>query len=273
MTPTDKTLLFVYGTLRPPQADTPTADVQFHAQIANLLIAHQPAKLPNAALYNIGTYPAILPGNATVTGDLLEVDADAIALTDQIEGHPDLFTRKQCEVQTTTGSVEAWVYWGSDSLATGKPLIQSGDWFRRTVTIDPVLAKHVQRFAESACSWFATARPDGRAHCAPMWHAWYRGRVYLVAQPTSIKVANIATNPSVTITHPDPSNVLIIEGEAVIAPQMASAIRPIMQAKYDWDITTDSDYRTVIEITPTKLMTWNNSPTQRWTTDEILQIW
>lgn len=139
--------------------------------------------------------------------------------------------------------------------------------------IDPILAKHVKRFAESKCSWLSTVRPDGRAHCAPMWHIWHQGRIYLVAQPTSVKIKNIAQNPSVTITHPDPSDVIIIDGLAAEAPEMMTAIQPLIKAKYEWDISSDQEYKVIIEITPLKLVTWNNSPTQRWQSDEILKIW
>lgn len=272
---TDTVNLFVYGTLRPSNKKPSSTDgaLDFSTAIADQIVRTESATLPQAALYNTGTYPAIVPGDSTVHGDLLEVNRSALDITDQIEGHPYFFERKPTTVETASGPAEAWVYWGTETLVKGKPHIQSGDWLRRDVTIDLALAQHVNRFAESKCSWLATVRPDGRAHCAPMWHAWYRGRVYLVAQPTSIKMANIAANPSVSITHPDPSDVIIIEGEAAEAPHMADAIKPIMKAKYDWDITTESEYCTVIEITPTKLMTWNNSPVQRWNTEEILQVW
>lgn len=269
--------IFVYGTLRPPKPNTTQADTRFFAEIENGVTRHEPAQLPNALLYNIGTYPAIAPGENMVHGDLLWVTPEALARADQIEDHPRLYVRRQTNVQTADGEVEAWVYWANEALIAGKPRIETGDWFNRhksaSSAIDPALAEHVKRFAESDCSWLATVRPDGRAHCAPMWHAWYQGRIYLIAQPTSVKIKNIAHHPHVTITHPDPSNVIIIDGEAAEAPHMADAVRPLIQAKYDWDFVTDSAYQTVIEITPTKLMTWNNSPTQRWTREEILQVW
>gem|GEM_PF-379548 len=294
------TYVFVYGTLRPPQSNTTVADTLFFSEIAHLVFRHEPAVLSNAILYNIGTYPAVdkvdkvdsaaliaTQIEQNVYGDLLEVDATALAITDRIEDHPHLYTRQLVEVQTKSGMVEAWVYWASKALIANKPRIDNGDWFKRfsvpdasaeiivpdQSTVDPLLAGHVKRFAESDCSWLATVRTDGRAHCAPMWHVWYRGRIYLVAQATSIKMKNIDHNPSVTITHPDPSNVIIIDGWAIETTIMADAIQPLMLAKYEWDISTDNDYQKVIEITPLKLMTWNNGPTKRWQSDEILNVW
>ncbi|MEM7125198.1 MAG: pyridoxamine 5'-phosphate oxidase family protein [Chloroflexota bacterium] len=135
--------------------------------------------------------------------------------------------------------------------------------------IEPALVKAVQRFSQSDCSWLSTIRPDGRTHLSPMWHVWHRGRIYLVTPATSVKVANLKKNPSVSIAHPDPSDVIIIEGQAVIADGMTETLKPLFQEKYQWDISTDRDYNTIVEITPLRMMAWNNSPVQRWGRAEL----
>lgn len=134
------------------------------------------------------------------------------------------------------------------------------------------LREHIERLAQSDCSWVSTVRPDGRAHLAPMWHVWHQGRIYLVTPENSVKTANITQHPSVSISHPDPSNVIVIEGEARIANEKKEILQPLFQAKYDWNILTDTQYQTVVEIVPLKLMAWNNSPVQRWGRHEIAQI-
>ncbi len=118
------------------------------------------------------------------------------------------------------------------------------------------LTEVVKRFSESDCSWLSTARPDGRVHAAPIWHIWWNGRIYLVTKSKAVKVRNIQSNPSVVITHPDPHQSIIIDGQAVLVDGMSHTLRPLFKAKYDWDIVTDEDYKAVIEITPTKILAW-----------------
>ena len=124
----------------------------------------------------------------------------------------------------------------------------------------------------------STVRPDGRSHSAPVWHAWYRGRAYVVAKPTAIKVKNLAQNPSTVLTLPDPSDVFILEGMGHEAPHMREAIQPLFLGKYEWNITADAEYSTVLEVTPTKLLAWGSSVTDgadsatRWTGEELLKV-
>jgi len=138
---------------------------------------------------------------------------------------------------------------------------------------DSELGKIIERFAESECSWLGTVRPSGKPHSAPVWHVWYEGRVYVVAQATAVKTHNIQANPLVTITHPDPLNVIIVEGKAQLVEGMTAVLRPSFQAKYGWDIAADEEYTAVIEITPTKLMTWGANGAaamQTWSGEEII---
>lgn len=282
--------VFVYGTLRPPKPDTPEDDTRYYPQIAPYVQAATPARVLEADLYDLGTYPAARPGDNVIHGELLTVQPQALIIMDRIEGHPTFFHRaKVLTRDTETGSTEAWIYWAPEGLTLGKPLIPHGDWLQRPKEyeaplsdeeiladqskIDPTLQALVQRFAESQCSWLSTVRPDGRAHSAPIWHVWYRGRAYVVTLSSAVKTANILKNPSVVITHPDPVDPIIIEGWATPAGAMEQQLQPLFNAKYNWDISTDSDYDTIIEITPTKLMAWGEYGQERWPGTEVLGIW
>jgi general stress protein 26 len=134
------------------------------------------------------------------------------------------------------------------------------------------LAQLLHRFAEADCSWLSSVRPDGRAHSAPIWHAWYQGRAYVVTRSLAVKTANIRHNSSVVLTLPDPMNPLIIEGQAAQVEAVRPALRPLFQAKYDWDIETSPEYDTILEITPTKIIAWGQHGEGRWSGAEVASL-
>jgi gamma-glutamylcyclotransferase (GGCT)/AIG2-like uncharacterized protein YtfP len=279
--------LFVYGTLRPPRVDTPAADARYFPAIADHIRSHQPATLTGATLYDLGAYPAATSGAGVIQGDLLWVDAAALPIADRIEGHPTFYRRAQVTVQTATGAVEAWIYWAPPGLAAGRPQITNGDWLQRHLatptgaaptapapeTVDPVLHTLVKRLADEPCSWLSSVRPDGRAHSAPIWHVWYQGRAYVVTPAHSVKALNIAENPSIVLTHPDPANALILEGWATTANHLRQTLRPLFLEKYNWDLLSDNTHDTVLEITPTKLLAWGKYGEGKWRGQALLQIW
>ncbi|MEZ4735366.1 MAG: gamma-glutamylcyclotransferase [Caldilineaceae bacterium] len=284
---TDYHYLFVYGTLRPPQAGTPAEDARYFPAIAPHIHSHTPATLADAELYDLGAYPAATPGAGVIYGDLLQVAADALPIADRIEGHPTFYCRAETRVQTGQGEVAAWIYWAPPGLTIGRRQITNGDWFQRhltpttvaeptppdATTIDPVVRTLITRFADEPCSWLSTVRPDGRAHSAPVWHVWYQGRAYVITRSQSVKAANIEENPSVVLTHPDPANALIMEGWATAANHMRPILQPLFLAKYNWDIGTDAAYDRVIEMTPTKLLAWGNYGEGKWAGGDVLKVW
>ena len=123
--------VFVYGTLRPPRPGRPGDDSLFYHHIASYVRSAVPACLQGADLYDLGAYPAARPGQAVLQGDLLRIQPAALALTDRIEGHPDLFRRERVTVQAEAGPALAWIYWARAEMVAGKPLIPGGDWFAR----------------------------------------------------------------------------------------------------------------------------------------------
>ena len=137
---------------------------------------------------------------------------------------------------------------------------------------NPTLRALVQRLAESDCCWFNSVRPDGRAHSVPIWHVWHLGRVYIITDPKSVKVANIQHHPAVVVTHPDPLDPIIVEGLARLAPDRLPEISSLFQTKYDWDPSQDAQYGAVLEITPSKLMAWGQYGEGRWSGDDLAQV-
>lgn len=128
----------------------------------------------------------------------------------------------------------------------------------------PTHTELLTTFAEADCCWYASVRGDGRAHLAPIWHVWLEGAAYVVTQPDSVRARNLVHNPSVSLSLPDPLNVFIIEGRAELAPEMEATLRPLFQAKYNWDISTDAAYTAIIRIVPHKFLAWGDGPDGRW---------
>ena len=285
MTTINSEHVFVYGTLRPPRPDTPKDDSRYYFQVASYIQSTTPARLLKGALYDLDTYPGVRPGEGVVQGDLLTIDPAALPIMDRIEGHPTFFKRARVTVQVGDGSLEAWIYWAPPGMVLGRRRITNGDWLLRhrsaladtvepdQTLVDETLRALLQRFAQADCSWLSTVRPGGRAHSTPIWHVWYRGRAYIVTTSGAVKTANILENPNVVVTHPDPVDALIIEGWATPAAKLEAQLQPLFKAKYDWDISSDTEYDTIIEITPTKLMAWGKYGQGCWPGSAVLQVW
>ncbi|MBK8051628.1 MAG: pyridoxamine 5'-phosphate oxidase family protein [Anaerolineales bacterium] len=119
-------------------------------------------------------------------------------------------------------------------------------------------------FATAEACWFASVRPDARAHLAPIWHVWLLPQIYVVTQRTSVRAANIRVNTWVSLSLADPMNPIIVEGTAAPAPHMRKVLRQSFLDKYAWDLEADAAYNDVIAVMPRKLMTWGKHGEGRW---------
>ena len=65
-----------------------------------------------------------------------------------------------------------------------------------TLTLDDVVAE-----AARLGMWahVATVTPSGEPHVVPVHPAWFEGRLYALVGPTSKKMRNVASNPSVCV--------------------------------------------------------------------------
>ena len=129
--PAERVRLFVYGTLRTPVGGPP-ADTFYHSEIAAHIFDSEPGVLARATLYDCGAFPALGPGDSTVTGEILTIGAAGLVAADAIEDHPDYYERRTETIERSDGSfVDAWAYWAPKSLIERSDLIPSGDWFDR----------------------------------------------------------------------------------------------------------------------------------------------
>lgn len=269
--------LFVYGTLRTPVGG-PAGDTHYHGSISDGITDAQPGSLTGAELVDFGAFPGVGPSTGSVRGEVFTISEETLVAADRIEGHPDFYERRLESIDLDDGSTaQAWVYWAPDSLLNdpNNPRIESGDWFDRErrssfpapleLPDAPEVTRALQRLTDATYSWLTTVRPDGRPHNSPMWHVVVGNRVYFSTMSTAVKLVNIARTPDVVIAHPDPQDVVIIDGWAIEASHLRDALAPLFLEKYDWDFDSD-DYRgewVMVEVTPQVLRTWQNEDTHR----------
>jgi len=113
------------------------------------------------------------------------------------------------------------------------------------------------RLDEARNLWLATVRPDGRPHLIPIWFVLEGARLYVCTAPDSVKARNLAGNTRVAAALEDGSHPVICEGTArsFEQPWPDEIVRRFV-AKYDWDIGAESTYTLLVEITPSKWLSW-----------------
>jgi RimJ/RimL family protein N-acetyltransferase/gamma-glutamylcyclotransferase (GGCT)/AIG2-like uncharacterized protein YtfP len=111
--------VFVYGTLR--------AGEKNHPVLGASRCLGEARTAPIYSLWDVGNYPALVPGGTTaVCGEIYEVDADALARLDVLEGHPTLFRREAIALED--GTIDGYVF---VAPLVGASEIASGDWMAR----------------------------------------------------------------------------------------------------------------------------------------------
>jgi gamma-glutamylcyclotransferase (GGCT)/AIG2-like uncharacterized protein YtfP len=86
------------------------------------------AKAKGFVLYDLGPYPAMVPGDGLVYGEVYEVSEEAIKALDFVEGVPVLYRRELIDVVFENGvSLKAWAYIYNNPVK-GYPRIESGEW-------------------------------------------------------------------------------------------------------------------------------------------------
>ena len=127
---------FVYGTLRAGQANAHL----LHGAIRR----SRPAILSGAQMWDLGRYPMIIESDGgQIAGELIEIEAARYAAVlkslDRLEGvngaapqsPAALYRRLRRTVEVEGEMIEAWVYFGRESLARRGRLVENGDWLRR----------------------------------------------------------------------------------------------------------------------------------------------
>ena len=117
------------------------------------------------------------------------------------------------------------------------------------------MSTRAERLATERNVWVATTRPDGRPHLTPIWFVFVDARVWLCTGAPAVKARNLRANSSVSFALENGSEPVTGEGVAVVHAGLDTVPGSVLEAfrsKYDWDLTTDATYQTVIEISITK---------------------
>lgn len=102
------TLLFVYGTLKQGLSN--------HAYLAGQKLLGPARTQPGYRLFEVGGYPGMVPwpsDRVGVTGEVWEVDDQALAELDAFEGVPEGLYRRECvplQAPFTDARVDAYIY-------------------------------------------------------------------------------------------------------------------------------------------------------------------
>lgn len=91
----------------------------------------KPAILEGYKMYSLGMFPAILPGNGIIHGEILEIDQATLVFFDQIEGFNGPNHRynhyNRIAVETIDKEV-VWIYVYNRDISNEYPEIRSGNW-------------------------------------------------------------------------------------------------------------------------------------------------
>lgn len=99
--------------------------------------------------------------------------------------------------------------------------------------------------------WLASVRPTGRPHLIPLWFVWAGGGIYLCVAGDSVKVRNMTANPAVSLALESGRAPIVVEGHAtLVARPWPEEVVLGFQRKYDWTITTDTEYDALVVVTP-----------------------
>ena len=115
-------------------------------------------------------------------------------------------------------------------------------------------ASDLKRLHTEPNLWLATVRPNQAPHLVPIWFVWHENKAYLCTGRQSIKARNISVNPRISFALENGGDPVVVEGSARILDEIPDAVAALFASKYDWNISRDSTYDAVIEITPHRVV-------------------
>ncbi len=116
---------------------------------------------------------------------------------------------------------------------------------------------------------FVTLRPGGAPHVAPVWHEFADGKFYVYTSRAFQRVRNIERDDRVALSiasHDMPYAYVVAEGRAVVTRDRVGEVGRSITTRYigadnldrveEFLRQTLDDDSVLIELVPTRLMTW-----------------
>lgn len=92
------------------------------------------AQVSGFQLFSLGPFPAVVPGNGTVSGEVYEVGPETLAALDRLEGHPTFYQRQDRIVRMAktheSKVIALYCYQGE---VEEQALIANGNWEKEHV--------------------------------------------------------------------------------------------------------------------------------------------
>jgi hypothetical protein len=122
------------------------------------------------------------------------------------------------------------------------------------------ITPYLETFSRNADCWYASVRPDGRPHIAPIWFVWVDNAAWLVTKASAVRAQNLAASDLASIAGPDTKSPFIMEGRSEHVAEVPEAVSDAFFEKYEWKLGTDDpEYTFVIRFAPVKVLAWDTS--------------
>ncbi|WP_159501212.1 pyridoxamine 5'-phosphate oxidase family protein [Microbacterium sp. 18062] len=91
---------------------------------------------------------------------------------------------------------------------------------------DPATEKHLRMLSGDLIAWFTSIGSDGAPRAVPVWFFWHDGRISILSEPDTVKVANVKRDPRVLVHlnagGPHGDDVLVLRGTVEVVDGGAS---------------------------------------------------
>lgn len=148
----------------------------------------------------------------------------------------------------------------SSSLPQPEALAVNADYGLSELGPDHLpLADVFARFGSERTWWVCTTRADGRPHVMPVWGLYIDDRLIFSTDPTSVKGANLASNPMIAVHLESGDKVAIVEGRAkqVDTSNIPADFTARYDEKYGFAVDPTEPGFGVFEVVPDKVFSWD----------------
>lgn len=198
-----------------------------------------------------GVRPVIIEGDALVVKDAAIFEDVALRYRTRFAWDIRAESRSMHLLQIVPRKV---LHWNGEARAEELPIPSPSTSAPNSPS--PDLQRAVARLQREHIVWLATVRPEGRPHLVPIWHVWHQGKLYISTGQASVKMRNIRHQPLVAVALPNALDVVLVAGTARPAPDLEDELAPYFIQKFEWDFRQDTEYGGLVQITPTKMLTW-----------------